>query len=892
MKIGRILLTLFVILLVVLGLVVGLYGDWLWFSSVGYSNVFTTVLFSTIGLGVLFGAVFLIIGYINLRIAKTRAIKQKKKEKNDMDALFITVLLVLAYFVGVGFSNWQIVLQFLNATPFNILDPVFSLDISFYVFGVPFYSMLLSYIFTTLVLTSIVTAAAYFVYSPKKKTQEDEIDELKSVKITMVDTSKLRQHLLILAGIIFFFISLAFLIAQYSLVFSETGVVVGAGYADIAVLLPLMQLMVLISAVVGILLITSALTNKKLVKIALALFFAVLIIGGIVSGLTQILIVKPNEFNFEKPYIERNINYTLAAYNLDNINSQSFPVSYNLTKSELEKTTIDNIRIWDWRPLKSTYEQLQLFRTYYDFNDVDIDRYNINGEYKQLLISTRELNSDDLESSAKTWVNRHLVFTHGYGVVVSPVNEVTKEGLPNLYVKDIPPQSKYLNIERPQIYFGELTNDYAITTTTTKEFDYPSGNQNIYTEYSGSDGIIIDSILKRLVYAINLGSIELLVSSSITDKSKLLINRNIVERVNRIAPFLVYDHDPYLVMSNGKLYWIIDAYTITENYPYSQKVYLNNIGEINYLRNPVKVVIDAYDGDMSFYIIDKTDPIINTYSKIFPDLFKDFKEMPSDIQAHIRYPEDLFSIQSYVYGTYHMKDTQVFYNKEDAWVIPSEVYSSNRQQMEPYYIIMKLPGQEKEEFVLMIPFTPRGKENMIGWMAAKSDMPNYGKLIVYEFSKQELVYGPMQIEARIDQDTEISQKLTLWDQVGSNVIRGNTLVIPIKNSILYIEPLYLQAVQKGALPELKRVIVAYSNRVVMAETLELALDQIFVEIAQNKTDDGSKMTSEDVIRTISDLYLEADASLKQGNLSAYAENIEKIGIIIKEFESINQTAGK
>ncbi|MBI5332369.1 MAG: UPF0182 family protein [Candidatus Aenigmarchaeota archaeon] len=866
-----------VVLLVAISVFAGIYADWLWFTTIGYSSVFETTLFTNIGLGLLFGAVFFVFAYINLRIAKKKAMKQKKgkSEKHEMDKFFITILLVLAYFIGVVFSNWQAVLQFLNSTPFNVLDPLFSMDIGFYVFQLPFYSMILTYMFVTLILAAVLTIVAYVSYSAKK-TESDEA----GARIVLGDTSKMKKHLLVLAGIIFFLVSAAFFLGQYYLLFSELGVVVGAGYADIAVLLPLMQIMIVVSAVVGIMFMVSAF-GKNLVKPGLAMFFIILLIGGIATVLMQWLVVKPNEFNFEAPYIERNINYTLAAYNLANVNSRSFPVSYNLTKDQLENKTIENIRVWDWRPLKTTYEQLQLFRTYYDFNDVDIDRYYINGEYRQLLVSGREFNSQDLPSTAKTWINQHLVYTHGYGVVASPVNDVVKEGLPNLYVKDIPPQSEYFNIERPEIYFGEISNDYVITRTTTKEFDYPSGNQNIYTEYAGTDGIVLDSLLKRLVYAINLGSIELLVSSSLTDNSRLHMYRNIIDRVDKVTPFLVYDSDPYLVIDNNRLYWIIDAYTVTDRYPYSDKIELDNIGDINYIRNPVKVVIDAYNGNMNFYVIDRSDPIINTYDKIFPGLFKEINAMPDGIKPHVRYPEGLFKIQSYVYGTYHMKDSQVFYNKEDVWQVPTEVYSSDRQQMTPYYIIMKLPGQDKEEFMLMI------QENMIGWMAARSDRPGYGELVVYEFSKQELVYGPMQIEARIDQDTEISQKLTLWDQIGSKVIRGNILVIPVKDSILYVEPLYLQAVQTGSLPELKRVIVAYSNKVVMAETLEQALDQIFGQTPQPVQDNATALTSEQVIKNISELYNSAQQSLLQGNLTAYAQYVNQIGALVRDFEAQN-----
>jgi uncharacterized membrane protein (UPF0182 family) len=468
---------------------------------------------------------------------------------------------------------------------------------------------------------------------------------------------------------------------------------------------------------------------------------------------------------------------------------------------------------------------------------------------------------------------------------MNPVDRVSPEGLPLFYLQDIPTTSQYITLEEPRIYFGEKADDYVITQTSTDEFDYPSGDENIYTDYAGSGGVPLSDTLRRLVYAGKFSSVELLVSGSLTPQSKLLMYRNIWERAPAIAPFLAYDPDPYVVTSDGKLYWIIDAYTTAETYPYSEPIRANYLKRnLNYIRNSVKVVIDAYNGDVSYYVVDPADPVIQTYEKIFPSLFKDFGDMPADLKAHVRYPEGIFRIQAEIYSTYHMNDPRVFYNKEDVWVTPDEIYRGSRQQMQPYYIIMKLPGEDKEEFIMMIPFTPKGKENMIGWMAARSDSPNYGKLLVYQFSKQQLTYGPMQIEARIDQDTDISQLITLWSQSGSSVVRGNTLVIPIEDSILYVEPLYLEATERGTLPQLQRVIVAYGDQLTMQDTLSDAIDVIFgAATAPAPGGPGGPPaepptgTDAEKLAQIAELYDKAQDALNAGDLGLYQQYVDQIG---------------
>ena len=885
-------LLIFVILIgipAIIAPIAGIYGDLLWFESMGYESVFLRMFFTTLGMGLLAGAGFFILSNLSIKIAKRSVLsKSERKKTRRRDFFFYIITGLFSLIIGSVFANWSLYLKYANATPFSNADPVFSMNIGFYAFDLPFLMLVFGFLVSTVFITSILTAISYVVYfKPKEPEEEEAVQGLSFRQILDWDgiKKKMMSHMSILIGIFFFLIGIGFIFAQYGLLFSG-GTFFGAGYTDLNVNLLILQVLSLISLIVGGLFMLNLKVRKWKFPIeTLKIFAIVLIIGVAASGVVQAFIVAPDEFNLEKPYIERNIQYTRDAYNLNEIDEEIFDVQYNLTSRDIENSEgiINNIRLWDWRPLRQTYDQLQLFRTYYDFADVDIDRYYIGEDYNQVMVSAREMNIQDLPGNARTWVNEHLVYTHGYGVVMNPVERVTEEGLPEFYIKDIPPQSDYFDLENPRIYFGEMTNNFVITDTTTDELDYPSGEQNIYTTYEGEGGVRL-SPTSRLIYAIKFGSIEMFVSGSIKPESKLLMYRNIHERVRKIAPFLLYESDPYVVISDNQLYWIMDAYTTTNMYPYSEPIYLRSLrSEFNYIRNSVKVVIDTYDGTVDYYVIDNSDPVIQTYMKIFPGLFKDFSEMPADLQAHIRYPESLFSIQAQLYSTYHMRDPRVFYNKEDVWVIPDEIYHRSRTEMTPYYMILQLPGSDREEFMLMIPFTPREKENMIGWMAAKSDPPNYGQLIVYQFSKQELIFGPMQIEARIDQDTEISQRFTLWDQAGSAVIRGNTLVIPIRDSIMYVVPVYLEATEKGTLPQLKRVIVVYENKVSMQPTLEEALSDIFGQITTKPGEPAPVPgdTSDEILAQVKELYDKAQSALTSGNLALYAEYIEQIGDLLE-----------
>ncbi len=897
MRISHVIYAVFFGLIITLSTTMGILGDWMWFTSMGYESVFLKVISMSLGIGFLSFIVFFGFCAGNVWVARRAAVKKGKKG-GSAGMMFITAVALLAAFIASAAmgASWETVLKYSNATPFGITDPVFSMDMGFFVFTLPMYHLIMGFFLSMFITAAVLSAITYIIHSSGFSIEVRETQENVNPFVPQFGTGmsvkwpgtwdKFMPHISALLLLIFTVISANIWISRYDIMLTQEGAVFGAGYTDIAINLPLMTVMSGIAFVIGLLFIVNIRLKKpRFIVYAVAAFIAISFLGMVASGIMQGLVVEPDEFNLEKQYLERNIQGTLAAYGLSDAQERIFPVSYNLSKDDIEanNATVGNIRLWDWRPLQQTYNQLQLFRTYYEFNDVDVDRYDIDGTYKQVLVSAREMNTEDLSSQAQTWVNMHLVYTHGYGVVMNPVDKVTPQGLPQFYLKDIPPQSEFVPLDEMRIYYGEKAYDYVITATSTDEFDYPSGDENIYTAYSGSGGVPIPDTLSRFIYAVKFGSPEILVSGSLSEESKLLMNRDINTRVSEIAPFLLYDYDPYIVVSDGRLYWVMDAYTKTDAYPYSEPVYLD-WESINYIRNSVKVVIDAYNGDVSYYVIDDEDPLIRTYMKIFPELFREFSDMPDGLKDHMRYPEVMFRLQAEIYSTYHMKDPMVFYNREDVWVIPDEVYRGSRQEMQPYYIIMKLPGEAREEFILMIPFTPKGKENMIGWMAARSDGENYGKVLVYQFSKQELTYGPMQIEARIDQDTEISQLITLWSQSGSSVVRGNTLVIPIENSIMYVEPLYLEATEKGTLPQLQRVIVSYGDKLTMQKTLGEALDVIFGAGTQQTggTDEETHISRTDAekLMRIAEIYDLAQKALNSGNLGAYQDYIDQIGSIV------------
>ncbi len=798
-------------LFILLNVSKGFYTEWLWFSSLGYGDVYATILQTKVL--IFFSAAIIFFAFLlgNFVLA-TRLAPKTEARSWPWGMVILGAVLLSLMFGTVAQGNWQLVLRFFDGQPFGITDPVFHKEISFYVFSLPLLHLVRGWLLSALMITLLSTAGAYAL---SYMVQRLRFDLARPVL----------AHLGGLAMAILGLFAWGYWLGIWELVFSARGVVFGASYADMHAKLPAQWIMLTVVLICIVALLVSVLRRDfrwALYGIG-GWIVAAIIVGGIFPGLVQRFQVQPNELALEGPYIEYNIEFTREAFALNRIEEETFPAEKSPSLQDIaeNEVTINNIRLWDHRPLKDTYNQIQAIRLYYDFHDVDVDRYVIDGEYRQVMLSARELSVEKLATQAQTWVNRQLQFTHGYGIALSPVNEVSAEGLPTLLVKDIPPVGDF-DIERPEIYFGEKTNHYVIVNTTTQEFDYPMGDKNVYGHYEGKDGVSIGSFINRLVYAWQFGDVNILISGELTSESKVLYYRNIRERVNHLAPFLELDSDPYLVVMDGRLFWIQDAYTTTNRYPYSEPLGAG----LNYIRNSVKAVIDAYDGNVTFYVTDPEDALIRTYQAIFPELFVPAEQMPESLRAHIRYPEDMFNIQAAVYQSYHMRDVRVFYNQEDLWAVPREVYAGKEQPMEPYYIIMRLPDEEKEEFLLMLPFTPVNKNNTIGWLAARCDGENYGKLLAYYFPKERLVYGPSQIENRIQQDTVITEQLALWGRGGSRVIRGNLLLIPLGKSNLYVEPVFLQA-EAGGLPELKRIIVAAGDQIAMEPTLEESIAAVF-----------------------------------------------------------------
>jgi uncharacterized membrane protein (UPF0182 family) len=834
---------LFVI--VFFGQAISLYTDWLWFQEVGYTQVFTTSLTFKIILALVFGGLFFLLVYFNIKLAAQaprgvssfdpeNAIELPSPELVDplLQRLLLPVAILLGLFAASqAASHWESLLLFLNSVPFGLEDPLFGRDIGFYVFRLPALSALYGWFSFTLGLTFLATAFTYLVYRGVQYTQRG-----------LFLTERARLHLLSLVAIIVLIKAGGYFLDTFSLLYSSSGAAFGASYADVYANLPALRILTFLALVgASLCLVQIYRPGFKYLVVGLGALVVVHVAGlYLYPSFLQRFRVVPNEIDAERPFIKRSIEFTRRAYGLDKVESKDFPAEEQLTAADLKRNdaTIKNIRLWEHRPLLATYAQLQEIRTYYKFVDVDNDRYLIDGTYRQVMLSAREISHQHLPS--RIWINEHLTYTHGYGVVFGPVNQVTPEGLPEFFIKDIPPVSVGpLKITRPEIYYGELANDYVFVKTKAQELDYPAGDQNIYTAYTGKGGVPVSSLWRKLLFSGRYATLRIFLSNDITRESRILYHRQIQERVKKIAPFITFDRDAYLVIAEGgRLFWIIDGYTTSNRYPYSEPT--GGLG--NYIRNSVKAVVDAYDGTVSFYLSNPEDPVILAYAKIFPGLLKLLDAMPESLRPHIRYPQDLFAVQARMYATYHMQDPQVFYNKEDLLSIPRQAgeqqdpdigrmmgrvaAQGTEREIDPYYTIMRLPDEKKEEFVLLLPFTPNKKDNMRAWLAARSDPPHYGKLIALDFPKAKLVYGPKQIDARINQDASISQQLSLWNQQGSQVIRGSMLAIPIEKSLLYIQPLYLAA-EKGSLPELKRVIVAFGNQIAMEENLELALQRIF-----------------------------------------------------------------
>ncbi|HTI18010.1 MAG TPA: UPF0182 family protein [Trinickia sp.] len=825
--------------LIAVGRMVGLIVEGLWFASLDQAEVFWTVLTAR---AALFVAVFTVSagalwlsGYLSYlyagRGSNVVTIVDERLLRAPWFLSITSAAILLALLIAIGGTpNWDTALRFVYQVPYGKRDPVFGYDIGFYLFSLPVFVALKNGLILLIFCCAALAGVVFVV-------RADIVLGQGAIRFSRAAVA----HASALLGIYFALKACSYWLDRFLLLYGDNDVLIGAAYTDVHVRLPILWWLGGVSAAASIASWVNVrrCSDRVMFASVLLVFGNSLVFGWVYPALFNRYYVKPSELERETPYIAHNIALAREAYGLASIEVKPFPPEQRLNVAALEanRATIDNIRLWDQRPLMDTYAQLQEIRTYYKFRSIDIDRYWLDGEYRQVMLSAREIEPSLLPESARTWVNLHLLYTHGNGVVMSPVTRKSAEGLPVFYLHDIPPVSEGgPAVREPRIYFGQAGEGYVIVKTRALEFDYPKGKDNAYTTYAGRDGIAIGSLARRALFAWRFGDPNILLTAYITHESGIVLHRNIQDRVRTIAPFLTLDHDPYIVVSNGRLVWIQDAYTTSSWFPYSPRSMEDGV---NYIRNSVKVVIDAYDGTVDFYVSDPADPIIRTYGRIFPHLFKRLSSMPMDLRRHLRYPEDLFLIQMQRYRTYHMDLPEVFYNREDLWQFPRELTdidnaNASGTPMPPYYIILRMPGEPRAEFVLMLPMVPSQRENMIAWLAARCDEPAYGKLVVYTFPKDKLVYGPFQIEARIQQDTSISGQISLWNQMGSRVIRGHLVVVPIDNSILYVSPLYLRATS-GQLPELKRVITAYGDSVVMQDTLSAAFAALVQDTAHVAT---------------------------------------------------------
>ena len=950
-KISIILMSIILVLVLFLTMI-QFITDFMWFKEMGYTDVFFKQLVTQLTVGVpTFIIVTALVQVYLTHLKKTYFAQIASSEDTNLKGLKRTTLILsivfgaLATFMAVS-QLWFEILKFANSTSFDLADPLFKLDISFYIFRLEFLKqlneILIGVIIGFVALTVIYYIILMTVRTPDMFKEEaphyegagdagtdngerytagsnpfgggqqggsntndpfskfaeafggKKAQQRPSRPKKQFDDNNFKQLLKIASGKIsvlgfIFFIMLAinFFLRQFDLLHAHTGAVYGAGFTDVNITLWMLRILCVLSVLSAILFVVRMKQKKYKKLLSVPVFMIVVgLVGSGAAYLIQNLVVSPDEINKESEYLARNIEYTQYAYQLDDVDVKPFAADNTLTYKDINENTetINNIRVNDFDPAQQFYNQTQSIRQYYTFNDVDVDRYMINGKYTQTFLTAREI--DESKRGNDSWLNTHLKYTHGYGIALSRVDKVTASGQPDVLIGNIPPESQVdeIQIERPEIYFGELSNDYIIVGTNEKEFDYPDGDSNKYTTYEGDAGIKLN-FFNRVLFSIREGSLKMFTSSNIDSNSRIIINRNVMERVREIMPYLSYEDDPYMVTVDGKLYWMVDAYTLSSYYPYSEPY---GEGSVNYIRNSVKVVVDAYNGDVDFYIVDDKDPIAETFAKIYPTLFKSFDQMPEGLKAHIRYPNNLFQIQASVYGKYHMEDVNVFYQKEDVWDIASEIYGMEKQQMKPNYYIAKLPGEEKAEFFNSLPFTPKSKQNMTALMVARNDGDNYGQLVLYQFPKSRTIYGPEQIEAQIDQNTEISKEFSLWNSSGTKYRRGNMFIIPINTSILYLEPVYLEA-QNSSIPEVKRIIMAYDDEIAYEETLAECLVSLFGDGAEEgvgtpgtaepsgegEQTSGELSTSE-LIAAAAAAYDDAIEAQKKGDWAGYGKYMDEL----------------
>jgi uncharacterized membrane protein (UPF0182 family) len=888
-----------------LSFALGLYFDYLWFAELGKSVIFTTVFYakSMLASGLLLVSfVFL---YFNFLFANrgpgliqigiptpTGQITAYTVTPTTVQRLSAAIGIFVGLLIGTtGAGDWEVLWRWMHRVSFNAKDPVFSRDVSFYFFTLPLAREIVR---LGLILCFVALIGIVVLYYFKGVLSWRKLREAGRGTRTGV-------HISILAALIFLLLAVSAYLDRFELLFGDHDIFSGANYADLHAQLPMLNALVVAALIGAALWIFNAFAARNRGGIAaIILYIAVMFAGNLYPAVIQKFIVSPNELDKESPQIQHNIDATLHAYGLSKVEERSLLGDKTLTPQDIQdnSATIHSIRLWDHEPLLDALKQIQEIRTYYDFISVDNDRYFLNNEIQQIMLSARELNSSSLPE--RNWINEHLSYTHGYGVALGPVNRMTTEGLPELFVQNIPPvsPSPVFKINRPEIYYGELTNGYAIVKSGQKEFDFPSGDANVYTTYHGTGGVPVDSFLRKLLFAFYFRDANIVLSPLVTSESRFLYNRDVQTRMSKLAPFLILDRDPYMVISEGRLFWIQDGYTVSDRYPYSTET--RGIG--NYIRNSVKMVMDAYNGSVEMYVADPTDPLIQVYQQIFPGVFRPLSDLSADLRHHLRYPEDIFKVQTYIYTSYHMKSPQTFYNKEDIWQIPVLSGGGGENPMQPYYIVMRLPQEKQEEFILMLPFTPGRKDNLSAWMVARSDYDNYGRLVIYQFPKQKLIYGPRQIVARINQEAEISRQISLWDQRGSQVIQGQLLVIPIEEGLVYVRPLYIRS-ESGKIPELKRVIVAYENKIAMEETLEESISKIFSgavpEVQQTGAVAGQTETQAaeaaarvgggSLLNDARDAYDRAIQAQRQGDWAKYGEEIKRLGSILDNLNRASKT---
>ena len=888
------------------------YTDALWYNHIGFQNLFWKMFWAKILMVVAFGATFFVLMYGNILLAhKIPPDQEIDLEGSPLEEVInrvrsvgskavtwglVAFSAVAALLAGLGWGGkWELVLKFLNHASYGKTDPLFGKDIGFYLFSYPFQKELVNWLISSLFFILVITAIVYvFDGGIRLKRGPDML------------APHVKAHLSVLAGVILLVKAWSYRLNMYELLMTKDGAVYGAGYTDTHARLPALWILTILALVAAVVLIVNIkYKGWFLPALAIGSMVVVTVLAGtLYPVIIQNLRVKPNEREMESEYLSYNIEYTREAYNLGEIKEETFAAdeSLDLAGIEANRATIKNIRLWDPRPLLNTYEQMQSIRQYYVFNDVDVDRYTVDGEYRQTMIGAREMQQSNLPEEASTWVNTTLVYTHGYGVCINPSNDISSEGNPVYLLSDLPPQGPTnLQVKRPEVYYGEKTDNHVVVDTTEEEFDYPRGNEKIYSKYEGKAGVEVKSFWRKFLFTVLFRDINFLFSGQIQGNSQVMYYRTISERVRKCAPFLQFDRDPYMVLSDdGKLYWIADAYTTSDDFPYSQPT--DGFG--NYIRNSVKVVVDAYDGEVWLYVVDPDDPVIETYRKIFPQIFTSFDKMPEDLKKHVRYPEYIFLVQSNMQRTYHMTNVREFYNKEDEWDFPQEIFDGGKEPMSPYYVIMSLPGEDAEEMVLMMPFVPHKKQNMIAWLGARMDGEHYGEMINYMFPSGKLIYGPEQIEGRIEQQPEISKQLSLWRQEGSQVIRGNLLVIPIEQSLIYVEPLYLQATEIK-IPQIKRVVVAYGQQVVMEPTLEQAVARLFAgappteiivepvveepteeepteePVEEEPTEEPTSLAAQAL-----DLYNKAIEAQKSGDWAAYGSYLEQLENVLKQLSEV------